>query len=87
MLRRESLSLESEMPKSKAKSPEELVNEMFREPDRGINDREINKQTGIWKRAEQQIGVPLPWRRARRSPPRCPAENFHRRPKLRYRRP
>ncbi len=49
------------MPRSKAKSPEELVNEMFREPDPlMLSDREIHKQTGIWKRAEQQIGVPLP---------------------------
>lgn len=25
-----------------------------------ISDAEINKATGIWKRAQQQIGIPLP---------------------------
>ena len=25
-----------------------------------LSGREINKQTGIWKRAQEQIGVPLP---------------------------
>ena len=42
-------------------SPEDLVNAMFAQPGALlVSDKEINKQTGIWKRAHEQIGIPLP---------------------------
>ena len=47
------------MPKKKFAVPVTSDLDAARDP-LLLSDREINKQTGIWKRAQEQIGIPLP---------------------------
>lgn len=46
------------MPKKKVLYTDIGNNEPVHDP-LLLSDKEINKQTGIWKRAQEQIGIPL----------------------------
>jgi hypothetical protein len=46
------------MPKKKSAVPITLEGVDFANDSLLLSDREINKQTGIWKRAQGQIGIP-----------------------------